>query len=617
MVANIVKLVEEERMGSGPHSQILEELRHKSDIVQLVGEYVVLKKAGRYFKGLCPFHNEKTPSFHVDPEKQLFHCFGCGIGGDIISFLEKIEGLDFKGAVQFLGDKYGVRTSLNAPEASPQEKLKQRIYDLNQLIARYYRYLLEHSGENSGVSRYLAKRGINAKVSGQFNLGWSSARSGLLPLLEKKRIPLDIAEKAGLIIKGRNGYYDRFRDRLMFPIHDATGRIIGFGGRLIGDGQPKYLNSPETAVYSKGRNLYGLDHAKEYIRKNAAAIIVEGYFDVISAVQHGIENVVASLGTSFTAEQAKLLKRYTEKVYIAYDSDTAGQAATLRGTEILAQEGLKIKMVKLPENEDPDSFCQNEGGDAFRELVDKALDLDLYRFMQIIQKKDHSTLEGKIKVLQSLLPFLHRLKSPLAQEEYLLKAGKYLDVSEEILRMEYSAYKKLKDSADINTRKRNNKEEKLGAVLLKNQTESGPPKAVIEAEEIIVKILLENGKFLSHIRSMGFTGDYLVNPLSKEIYTQICSGMDVKYLLENSSQEQIKFMTGIMLKEYDFEIDETYLNGIINRLKAFYLQQKLKELEKEIIESGLRNDDKKYREKSVEQSLLKEELSRIYSFLSI
>ena len=310
--------------------RLIEEIKEHNEIVAVVSEYVQLKPQGRAYVGLCPFHGEKTPSFTVSREKQLYHCFGCGAGGDVLSFIMNIENLTFGEALRLLAERANISLPdqhLSTPQRREKEEL-ERLYKLNDLAARFYQKILLQTETGKRALAYLKERGISRQTAEQFRLGYAPPHwTGLVMFLRQKGIPLQEAEKAGLVRGGGDGYYDRFRDRLLFPILNLRGQVIGFGGRILGEGQPKYLNSPETAIFQKGRSLYGLFQARDQIRREQQALIVEGYMDVITAHQAGIKEAVASLGTSLTVEQARLLRNQAEEVIIVYDADSAGQAA--------------------------------------------------------------------------------------------------------------------------------------------------------------------------------------------------------------------------------------------------------------------------------------------------
>ncbi len=333
-------------------SDLLEEIRNHCDIVNIISEYVHLKPAGKGFRGLCPFHEEKTPSFMVSPEKQLFHCFGCGEGGNVYNFIMKYEKVSFFEAVKMLAKKSGVSLPANEEKENILYRKKERLSKLNNLVANYYREGLFRTPQGEKILNYLKKRGINDSTIEKYKLGYASAGWDVLTdFLNKKGYSYEDLIKVGLIKKSKTEgkFLDYFRNRIIFPIFDLQGRIIGFGGRVLDDSLPKYINSPETLIYNKGSNLYSLNFAKEDIRKNNSAIIVEGYTDVLITQQYGFNNVVASLGTALTIKQIELIKRFTDTVLIAYDADSAGNMATLRSLDLLVKSGLEVKVIDLPQ----------------------------------------------------------------------------------------------------------------------------------------------------------------------------------------------------------------------------------------------------------------------------
>jgi len=351
--------------------QIIEEVRLRNDIVEVVSGYVKLEKKGRSYWGLCPFHNEKTPSFSVEPNKQFFYCFGCNKGGSVIHFIMNIENLEFVEALKFLADRAGIALP-ETEDPQEREKAEQRkvILEINRQAARFYfRSLAGKDGLKA--QNYLKKRGLLAKTIKQFGLGYAPAEwDGLTRELLKQHFPADLLIKSGLSIRAKSGeLVDRFRDRIMFPIFDIRGNIVGFGGRVLDGSMPKYMNSPDTPVYNKSRELYGLNYAR--MSPSKRLLIVEGYMDVISLHQAGIDFAVASLGTALTRMQAWILKKYSEEVIIAYDSDSAGQAATMRGLDILEETGCNVKVLILPEGKDPDEYIRIHGPDKFKNLIDR------------------------------------------------------------------------------------------------------------------------------------------------------------------------------------------------------------------------------------------------------
>ncbi len=353
---------------------VLREIRARVDIAALIGGYVPLKKRGNDLVGLCPFHSEKTPSFHVHPDRGFFKCFGCGTGGDVITFMQKLENLGFADAVRTLAAKAGVELEPENPRAARARSERETMYEANRIAAAYFaRMLAQEAG--STARAYLSGRGIADGVVERFNLGYApDSWSGLVGELERNGVDLALAAKAGLVKRGQHGYYDFYRNRLMVPTYSTTGEVIAFGGRAIGDGEPKYLNTSTTPVYTKGHHLFALNLARRGAQSERTLIVVEGYLDCIALHQAGFENAVAALGTSFTAEQAGELRKYADYVYLCFDGDAAGSAAATKAIDVASKEiehtGSSVRIVLLPPEDDPDTFLRRHGPDAFRQLLE-------------------------------------------------------------------------------------------------------------------------------------------------------------------------------------------------------------------------------------------------------
>lgn len=419
---------------------VVEQIRQRADIVDVISEYVRLEKKGRNYEGLCPFHNEKTPSFKVNREKQIFHCFGCSAGGDLFAFLMSKENLSFIDVVEKLAHRYGVNLPTKELTQEQKERLKklERIFQANELAAKYFNYLINQP-QGVATRKYLSARGIEAKEIEKFRLGFSLPDWEDFLRLAKSRGFSEIElQEAGLIVERekKTGHYDRFRNRLMFTIYNQRGQPVGFGGRVLDDSLPKYLNTGETLAFNKRQNLYGLNWAGESIRQHGYAIIMEGYMDVIAAGQFGVENVVASLGTAFTGDQAKLLKRYTDKVVICYDSDTAGVKATLRGLDILRDEKCQVKVVSLPKGKDPDDFIRKEGKEAFLHLVNDAKSLIEYKLELLLAQENQTAGEWKANIFNKIKPDLLKVDNAIEKEEHLKLIAKRLEISEGAIREE-------------------------------------------------------------------------------------------------------------------------------------------------------------------------------------
>lgn len=409
------------------------EVKNTADILEVISDSVILKRAGRNHKGLCPFHSEKTPSFTVDPEKQMFKCFGCGEGGNVYTFLMKRDGVSFPEAVRMLGRRYGIEVMERNLSPAQRNAISERehLYAINAKALGFFRRMLLE-GEGGHIARgYLQKRGFGKETLDLFMLGYvPEGWNNLARSLEGEGVPLALAEKAGLLVANeRGGYYDRFRSRIIFPIYDIAGQVTGFGGRVMDDAQPKYLNSPETPVYHKGRSLYGLNRARRMCRQTGQVLIVEGYFDLLALWQHGIENVTATLGTALTAEHIRLLKGYAPQMVLVYDSDEAGIKAALRSVELFSQAEVDARILVLPEGYDPDAFVFEQGAERFSAMVDQAASVVQF-LMDVAVKRHGLSIEGKVRVISSMVAPLAAMRDSVARALYVRKLAERVGVDE-------------------------------------------------------------------------------------------------------------------------------------------------------------------------------------------
>jgi len=422
--------------GSIPEDKI-DEIKRRINIVDLVSGFVILKQAGRSFIGLCPFHKEKTPSFTVSPDKQIFYCFGCGEGGNALAFVMKINGLTFPEAIRYLAKKTGV--ALPDRPLSRQEKeqltLKERMLRLHALVADYYAARLR-AKEGQKAQLYLQNRDIGDEAADTFQLGYSlDGWRFLRDYLEQKRVPLPLAEQSGLLVKNERGeYYDRFRGRLIFPIEDQAGQIIAFGGRILGEGEPKYLNSPESALFTKGKTLYGLSRTKEDIRKIGYAILVEGYFDLLSLWSAGVKNVVATLGTALTRDHVALLRRYTKDVAVVFDGDEAGKKALAKSLGLFIDGNLHTRAVMLPEASDPDDYVRSFGKKRFEELIEKSPPAVEYYLDTVVGNR--GDFEHDRDALRESLSFITGMDNAVERNLFIKLAAERIGVDEDILKTE-------------------------------------------------------------------------------------------------------------------------------------------------------------------------------------
>ena len=425
--------------GSIPEDKI-EEVRRRIDIVSLIGEYVTLKKAGKNYLGLCPFHREKTPSFTVNPDKQMFYCFGCSEGGNGVSFLMKLNNLTFPEAVRQLAGKVGVVIPDRPLSREEHERstLGEQIRRVNGLAADYFAKVLQSPAGEEGRA-YLRNRGIGAEAISTFRIGFvPEGWRNLSDYLDKKGIPPKLIEQAGLAVpragEGSRGHYDRFRGRLMIPIEDVDGHVIAFGGRVIGVGEPKYMNSPESPVYTKGNNLYGLSRTREAVRQVGFSLLVEGYFDLIALWSAGIQNVVATLGTALTRAQVDLLRRYAPRVAAVFDPDEAGRKALARSLELFLAGNVHAKAVILPDGHDPDDFVRTRGREKMEELVARAVPMVDYYIDEILGGK--GTLEEDRDKLREAVAFLCRIGDAVERNLFIKKVAEKLNVDQEVLKAE-------------------------------------------------------------------------------------------------------------------------------------------------------------------------------------
>lgn len=500
------------------------QIKDNSDIVDIIGEYVDLKKAGSSYKGLCPFHNEKTPSFTVDKKKQLFHCFGCGAGGDVVSFIMQKEGLSYPESLKYLGEKAGINIVYN--ENPVVNKRRNKLFEINKEVMMYfYKNLLT----NKAPQDYLLNRGLRSNIVNTFMLGYAlDSWDDLLNFAKNKGIKEEDLLELGLVAKSKKGnYYDKYRNRLIFPIIDTYGRVIGFGGRSIDKAMPKYLNSPESDVFKKRFNLYGLNNFKKQNRRDL--ILVEGYMDVIALNNNGIDLAVASLGTAFTIEQAKLAKRYADSIYICYDSDSAGIKATKRAIEIFREAEIGVNIIELEDGLDPDDFVKKYGRDAFEKKMDEALDEYNYLYTQILKGYSDANENEKFEKLNLFISFLASINQELTREIFINKVSSLFEIDKQTLKTAISKYNNKHHKA-----KYNREEFQKSNIVIEEK------KSSINAHELEILRLIFNqiedyqkesdyfDKFLKNPKALSFR-DFLIN---KDPSKFDKTDEDYKYILD-------------------------------------------------------------------------------------
>lgn len=556
--------------------EILEKIKSQNDIVDVISERVRLKKSGRNFTGLCPFHNEKTPSFSVSQEKQIYKCFGCGEAGNVISFVMKEKNLPFVEAVKYLANRANIPLESNNGEKSKTAKKKDLLYRVNVEAAKFF---FSNLINNQSAKEYFLNRGIKEQTIKKFGLGFANdSWNSLMFYLRRKGVNDILLEEAGLISvnKEKGTKYDRFRNRVMFPVFDYQGRVIGFGGRVLDDSKPKYLNSPETLVFQKGTNLYGLNFALKHNLNERYFIIVEGYMDLISLHQYGITNVVASLGTALTINQARLLKRYADKVIISYDADMAGQMATLRGLEILRTAGFDVRVLNIPQGKDPDEYVRSNGREAFLKLINSAEPLIDYRMKKAEEGIDFKNSQSLILYAKRIMDIISDL-DPVEKDVYIKKASENTGINEQTL---YDILKsKIKVSGENNFR--NNKEE-YGSKLY---VEPG----FLKAERAILKIMLENKEYLQYIEERISENDFILLE-HKEIFTiiMLAKGKNINNIdsfIESklNNTKSIGELVKIREENIFFAEDIKFqINDFINEIHSYKLKQRINQLKKEV-----------------------------------
>ncbi|WP_461371252.1 DNA primase [Candidatus Darwinibacter acetoxidans] len=496
--------------------QWIERVKSSADIVEVIGRRVELRQSGKNYVGLCPFHSEKTPSFTVNPEKQFYHCFGCGKGGNVINFVMDTENLAFPEAVVKLAQEKGIPVPAASPGEQRREKEREQLRQVNQLAARYYyRNLRLPAGAQARA--YLQGRGIGQELARSFFLGFALDEwDGLLAFLTAQGVDPAIAQAAGLVTSSKRGFIDRFRGRLMFPICDHLGRFVGFGGRSIGDAQPKYLNTGQTLVFNKGQILYGLNWSKEDIKAQDQVVIVEGYTDLISLFAVGQRNVVASLGTAFTSAHARLLRRFCSQAVIAFDGDTAGHRAAWRGMEVLHASGLQVRVASLTGGEDPDTFARTQGVEAVRVWLNTARPFREYQIDRIISQHDVETREGKLAASTELVTLLAQLTSAVERDEYIHYAAERLGVREDSLAAEVGRRLGIAGVSRVQNR-RNHRRGTKRRRALEQPMEAGEDLR----EREVLRYLLQEPDLLREVQARGVTAQDFQDPDYRHVFISL------------------------------------------------------------------------------------------------
>ena len=585
--------------------ELLDEIKSKNDILDIVSQYVTLKRTGRNYMGLCPFHKEKSGSFCVSPDKQIFHCFGCGVGGNVFHFISKIENLNFKESVEFLASRAGIELpTSNNLEDDRLSRLKSRVYEVNKCAAEFYHQNL-YKPTAKPAQEYVKKRRLDNKTLIAFKIGYSGRFNELYQELKAKGFTEEEILASCLVNKNQDGkFIDRFRNRLMFPIVDTHERVIAFGGRVLDDSKPKYINSPEDIVYSKGRHLFAFNIARKYNEKTI--IMVEGYMDAVSLHQRGIHNAVASLGTALTEAQGRLLRRSCEKVIIGYDADGAGQAATLRGLEILQNLGCDIRILQIEGAKDPDEFVVKYGPERFQKYVDQAISLVEFKVKMLKRQLNLNNVNDKIKFLNEVARILAKVENNMEREVYVDKISLEYKVSKDAI------YAEINKILFANNKSEKRLEKDTSSLRTNTTVTNTMPKELEKIDEktkkreSLVIYLLVNYPEKSYERLKNIfendlikvdTNKQIINKLNEE-YEKGNSNIEniLDFFVEN--QETVNYLSGIMSS--DFEI--TDVEKCIDDILVIYRKELLIKQRNEVLAKI---------ENSRSQNLTKEEVASL------
>ncbi|MFH1414332.1 MAG: DNA primase [Candidatus Omnitrophota bacterium] len=547
---------------------LLDDILGRVNIVEVISGFIPLKRAGRNFKAVCPFHHEKTASFMVSPDRQIYHCFGCGESGNAFKFLTRYERIDFPEAVEILAKKAGVvLPKLNTQDSRATSMITQ-LYKINEAAVVFYEKNINYPIGGVPLD-YLLERNLKRETAMLFKLGYAQDKwDSLINFLRTKNFELSLIEKAGLALtKSGGGYYDRFRNRILFPILDIKSRTLGFGARVLDKSLPKYINSPETLIYTKGRNLYGLNLTKDSIRDEDCVVVVEGYLDLIIPYQEGLRNIVASSGTALTIDQVRLLKRYTHNAVMVYDGDTAGELATLRSLDIFIEEGMNVKVVSLPKGSDPDSLVRNEGIGRLKEMISSAYNLLDYKMKILKTRYDSNNIEDKAKIASAMLESINKFKNAVLKSEYIRKLAGELDIGESALLEEARKIKPERGYADFNT------------TVQKRALNIKP------TEKLLIKLMLEENELIETIKQSLEPSDFHDERTAKIVSTMfelVEQGKQIEpnFLINHCSGEDVSqiLCESMFLPEVSEQDHEKIINDCILRLKSDKLKSKKEQL---------------------------------------
>ncbi len=582
--------------------EIIEEVRQTNDIVDIISQYMHLKRSGRNYFGLCPFHSEKSPSFSVSPDKQIFHCFGCGVGGNVFTFLTKIEGINFIEAVQILAERSNIQlpTIENKGDIA-KEELKAKVYKVNEFTANYYHDNL-YKSEAKIAQEYIKKRKLTNETLKSYKIGYSGKFDELYQALKKEGFQEKEILESGLVNKNENGkYIDRYRNRLMFPICDVRGRVIAFGGRVLDDSKPKYINSPENIVYSKGRHLFGLNVAKRGDTKKI--LIVEGYMDVISLHQRGITNVVAALGTALTQQQGWLLRKNTEQIILSFDSDEAGLTAKMRALDIMQNMGCDIRILQMEGAKDPDEYIIKYGNIRFQNLIEKAI--SVIEFKVKILKKDLNlnNTSDKIKFLNEIAKLISKIDNTIEKEIYIEKIAKNYNISKEAINAEVNKL------IYVHTDKVKDLEKTRPTIIKHQEIHDEVPETIIRRENTVLAILLMGDlnifQVIKHNINVEDFKEKINREIAKKLYEEFEKGnSNINGILDKLDEEEQNHITMIMADDYELKDLEKAIDDIIQSYRKERINQRKFQILEELEKTDISTEEKRKLEKELSEIII-------------
>ena len=563
--------------------EIIEEVRQNNDIVDIISQYVHLTRKGRNYFGLCPFHNEKSPSFSVSPDRQIFHCFGCGVGGNVYTFLMKIEGITFREALEQLAERANIQLpTLENSADTAREELKAKVYKVNEFTAEFYHQNL-YKPVAKIAQEYVKKRRMNNETLEAYKIGYSGKFDELYKALKAQGFGEKEILESGLVNKNDNGtYIDRYRNRLMFPICDARGKVIAFGGRVLDDSKPKYINSPENVVYSKGRHLFGLNVAKKDSAKKI--LIVEGYMDVISLHQRGITNVVGALGTALTEQQGWLLRRTTEQVILGFDADGAGQTAIARSMEILQKMGCDMRVLQIEGAKDPDEFIVKFGEGRFKLAIDNAISLVEFKVKNLKKDFNLENTGDKIRFLNEIAKILSKVENTMEREIYIEKIAKGYNISKEAI---YAEVNKLIYVGTKEDKISQNKNREIRSVTREQKNNDNIGEDLKRRENTIIALLLDANtnifqKIKEHIKPEDFK-DETNRKIAEQLYIELDkSEANINKLIDTFDEETQNHITMVMATDYEIENIDKAVDDILSKYEREKLDNRKQEILKQL-----------------------------------